>query len=40
MIGAAEKNVSENAWLEKGILALDYLKERLPSTPTTLSFDA
>lgn len=35
-----KKSMGENAWREKEILALDYLKEKLPSTPTTLTSDA
>ena len=35
-----KKNMGEAAWREKEILALDYLKERLPSIPTVLTSDA
>jgi ubiquinone/menaquinone biosynthesis C-methylase UbiE len=35
-----KKSMGEAAWREKEILALDYLKERLPSLPTELTSDA
>lgn len=35
-----KKNMGETAWREKEILALDYLKERLPPLPTALTSDA
>jgi len=35
-----KKSMGEAAWREKEILALDYLKERLPSIPTELTSDA
>ena len=35
-----KKSLGENTWREKEILALDYLKEKIPSTPTTLTSDA
>ena len=35
-----KKSMGETVWQEKEILALDYLKERLPATPTTLTADA
>ncbi len=35
-----KKSMDEAAWREKEILALDYLKEKLPSTPTELTSDA
>jgi ubiquinone/menaquinone biosynthesis C-methylase UbiE len=35
-----KKSMGESAWREKEILALDYLKERLPSTPAELTSDA
>lgn len=35
-----KKNMGEAAWHEKEILALDYLKERLPSLPLPLTSDA
>ncbi len=35
-----KKSVGEALWREKEILALDYLKERLPVLPTELTSDA
>jgi len=35
-----KKSMGEAVWREKEILALDYLKERLPSIPTELTSDA
>jgi ubiquinone/menaquinone biosynthesis C-methylase UbiE len=35
-----KKSLGESAWREKEILAIDYLQEMLPSTPTTLTSDA
>lgn len=35
-----KKNMGEAMWREKEFLALDYLKERLPTAPTTLTADA
>jgi hypothetical protein len=35
-----KKGMGETAWREKERLAINYLEERLPSTPTTLSSDA
>ena len=35
-----KKGMGETAWREKEILAINYLEENLPSTPTTLSSDA
>ena len=35
-----KKSLGENTWRKKEILALDYLKEKIPSTPTTLTSDA
>jgi len=35
-----KKSMGESAWQEKEILALNYLEEKLPSTPTTLTSDA
>ena len=35
-----KKSMGESAWREKEILALDYLEEMLPATPTTLTSDA
>ena len=35
-----KKSMGEAVWREKEILTLDYLKERLPSTPTELTSDA
>lgn len=35
-----KKSMGISAWREKEILALDYLKERLPSLPTALTSDA
>ncbi len=35
-----KKSMGETAWREKEILALDYLEEKVPSTPTTLTSDA
>jgi ubiquinone/menaquinone biosynthesis C-methylase UbiE len=35
-----KKSMGEAAWREKEILALDYLKEKLPSLPTELTSDA
>lgn len=35
-----KKSMGESAWKEKEILALDYLEEKIPSTPTTLTSDA
>ena len=35
-----KKSMGETVWREKEILALDYLKERLPTTPTALTSDA
>ena len=35
-----KKSMGENAWREKEILALNYLEEKIPSTPTSLTSDA
>lgn len=35
-----KRNMGETAWLEKEICAIDYLKNTLPDTPTTLASDA
>ena len=35
-----KKSMGEATWCEKEILALDYLKEKLPSIPTELTSDA
>ena len=35
-----KKSMGESAWREKEILALEYLENKLPSTPTTLTSDA
>lgn len=35
-----KKNLGENLWREKEMLALDYLEKKLPSLPTTLAADA
>jgi len=35
-----KKSMGETVWREKETLAIDYLKERLPSLPTALTSDA
>ncbi|MEO8331855.1 MAG: methyltransferase domain-containing protein [Gallionella sp.] len=35
-----KKSMGESAWREKEILAINYLEDRLPSTPTELTSDA
>lgn len=36
----AENGMGEAVWREKELLALEYLADRLPSTPTSLTSDA
>ena len=40
LVQILKKSMGEAVWCEKEILALDYLKERLPSLPTELTSDA